>query len=397
MHMSQRALKINPSPTLALDAKAKALRQEGVDVVNFGVGEPDFDTPEHIKEAAIRALREGRTKYTPVAGIPELRRAIVEKLHRDNALDYAEGQIVVSAGAKHSLYNAFQVLVDPGDEVVIPAPYWVTYPEQVRLAGGIPVFVPTRAEDGFRLDPAAVAERIGPRTRVILLNSPSNPTGAVYPRSDLAAIGELALRHDLYLISDEIYEHLVYDGAEHVSVAALDPQLRERTVVVNGMSKAYAMTGWRVGYAAAAAPVAKAMTDLQSQSTSNVTSIAQWAAVAALAGTQEPLRRMQEAFARRRELILAELAELPRVRVSRPGGAFYAFPDLGGHLGRRFEGREVADVDTLAEVLLTAVGVAAVPGSGFGAPDHLRFSYALGEEAIREGMRRVREVLARMQ
>ncbi len=389
MELAQRATNISPSPTLAVDARAKEMRARGVEVLNFSAGEPDFDTPEHIKEAAVAALKAGMTKYTPVDGIPALKRAIIEKLERDNGLRYTPQEIVVSAGAKHSLYNAFQVLCDEGDEVILPAPYWVSYLEQIKLAGAVPRIVMTREENGFKLTPEELEESITPRTRVLVLNTPSNPTGAVYTASELAALGEVALRHGLVVISDEIYEKMVYDGTNHVSIASLAPELRASTVVVNGVSKAYSMTGWRIGYAAAPAEIARAMTALQSHATSNPTSIAQAAAVAALTGPQDALEAMVREFDRRRRYMLEALGELPGVRCVPPAGAFYAFPNVKGLLGRTYRGRPIASATDLAQLLLEEVQVAVVPGVAFGTDEYLRLSYATDLERIREGMARL--------
>lgn len=393
MRLSARALGIAPSPTLAIDARAKEMAARGADIVNFGVGEPDFDTPAHIREAACRAIAEGQTRYTPVGGTAALKQAIVRKFKRENDLEYSPAEIVVSVGAKHSLYNAIQVLCQEGDEVILPVPYWVSYLEQIKLAGALPRLVQTRMEDGFKLTPAALREAIGPRTRLLILNSPSNPTGAVYDRDELAALAEIVLQTpDLYVIADEIYEKLVFDGHKHVSLASLGPEIKARTVVVNGVSKAYAMTGWRIGYAAAPREVAAAMTALQSHSTSNPTSIAQAAAAAALEGPQEPVQEMVREFARRREYILDRLAGIPGLSCPRPGGAFYVFPSVQGLLGRSFRGRTLNNATDLAAVLLEAAGVAVVPGVAFGDDTFIRLSYATSLERLREGLDRIAAV-----
>ncbi len=378
---------MSPSPTLGIDAKAKAMLAKGLDVVNFGVGEPDFPTPEPIVEAAIKALRDGLTKYSPAAGLPSLREAIAEKLRRDNELEYTPGEIVVSVGAKHVLYNLFQVLLNQGDEVLVPAPYWVSYPEQVKLAGGVPVVVPTVAADGFRLTAEAIRERITAKTRIIIINSPNNPTGAVYPREDLEKIAQVCLSRGILVISDEVYEKLIYDGAEHTSIGSLSPEMKAITVVVNALSKAYAMTGWRLGYAAGPAPVIKAVADLQSQSTSNVTTFVQPAAVQALTGPQDQLQTMVAEFTARRQLILEGVAGIPWLSVQPPQGAFYLFPALAPGLP--------AD-DQVAEHLLENGPVALVPGRGFGWPGHLRFSYAVSRERIVTGLERIKRILGRL-
>ncbi|MGQ9512691.1 pyridoxal phosphate-dependent aminotransferase [Thermodesulfitimonas sp.] len=394
MRLSRRATKISPSPTLSIDARAKELAAAGEKIINFGVGEPDFDTPEHIKAAAIEAMARGMTRYTPVAGTLELRQAICAKLLRENGLSYSPAEVVVSCGAKHSLYNALQVLVDEGDEVIVPAPYWVSYVEQVKLAGAEPVVVATRPENDFKLTPAELAAAITPRTRLLILNSPSNPTGSVYTAAELQALAAVVVDAGIWVLSDEIYEKLIYDGAKHVSIASLGPEVKARTVVVNGVSKAYAMTGWRIGYAAAPAAVAKAMADLQSHSTSNPTSIAQAAAVAALNGPQEPVSAMVAAFAARREYILNRLNTLPDVRCRKPAGAFYVFLDVSAYFGRSFRGKVVESATDLATLLLEEAKVAVVPGAAFGDDRFLRFSYATSRENIAAGMDRLASVLA---
>lgn len=393
MRLAERAGNISPSPTLSIDAQAKKMIAAGIKVINFGVGEPDFDTPENIKQAAIEAIRKGMTKYTPVAGTEALRRAIVKKLAGDNGLHYEPSQIVVSAGAKHSLYNAFQVLCQEGDEVILPAPYWVSYLEQIKLAGATPVVVPTRLENNFKLTPGELQSAITPRTRLIIINSPSNPTGAVYTREELAALGEVLVKHNIAVISDEIYEKLVYDGNEHVSIASLSPALKDLTVVINGVSKSHAMTGWRIGYAAAPQPVAKAMADLQSHSTSNPTSIAQAASVEALEGTQEPLQNMVAEFARRRDYMVERLNAIPGVKCNRPGGAFYVFPEIKSLLGRSYDGVVLNGAADLAKVLLEKAHVAIVPGVAFGDDTCFRLSYATSMDNIREGLDRIEQVL----
>jgi len=393
MKLSGRARAISPSPTLAIDARAKEMKAQGIEVINFGVGEPDFDTPQHIKDAAVAALATGMTKYTAVGGIKELKEAVAAKFQRDNGLSYTPDEIVVSVGAKHSLYNAIQVLCDEGDEVIIPAPYWVSYVEQVKLAGAVPKIVRTSLANGFKLTPEEFRAAIGPRTRLVILNSPSNPTGAVYSRRELEALAEAALSAGLMIVADEIYEKLVYDGHEHVSIASVAPEVKERTVVINGVSKAYAMTGWRIGYLAAPREVARAITRLQSHSTSNPTSIAQAAALAALTGPQEPVREMLAAFARRRAYILERLQALPGVACPAPGGAFYVFPDFSAYWGGAYRGRPVNSGTDLAQLLLEEVQVAVVPGVAFGDDNCLRLSYAASRETIGEGLDRIAAVL----
>ncbi|MHB8917303.1 MAG: pyridoxal phosphate-dependent aminotransferase [Desulfocucumaceae bacterium] len=396
MKLASRALNISPSPTLSIDAKAKKMASEGLDVVNFGVGEPDFDTPAHIKQAAVEAINKGMTKYTPVAGTDRLRSAIAKKLKEDNGLEYQPSQIVVSAGAKHSLYNAFQVLCQEGDEVILPAPYWVSYLEQIKLSGGVPIIVQTRASNGFKLTLEELESVLTRRTRLIVLNSPSNPTGSVYTRSELEALGEVLARQGVGIISDEIYEKLVYDGTEHISIASLSPELKDLTVVINGVSKSYAMTGWRIGYAAAPQAVAKAMADLQSHSTSNPTSIAQAASVEALEGPQEPLTEMVGEFNRRRDYMLERINAVPGLSCGRPGGAFYLFPDMSGYIGREYKGIKIEGSKDLAAVLLDEVQVAVVPGIAFGDDCCFRLSYATSMERITEGMDRIEKLLAQI-
>jgi len=374
-----------------MDAKAKAMKARGVDVVNFGVGEPDFDTPENIKEAAIKAIRDGRTKYTPVGGIDPLKEAIVEKLGADNGLRYEKEQVVVSCGAKHSLYNIAQALYGPGDEVIIPAPYWVSYPDQVLLNDARPVIVKTREKDRFMLGPEALEKAVTPRTKALILNSPSNPTGFAYDRKALEAIAEVALRHNFYIVSDEIYEKLVYDGAEHVSIASLSGEIRERTIVVNGLSKSHAMTGWRIGYAAGPKDVVKAMTNIQSQSTSNPTSIAQYAAVEALTGPQQFIGTMRAEFDRRRRFLVDGLNSLKGVKCLSPNGAFYAFPNTSGLYGGK-----VKNSSELALYLLEEAKVALVPGDAFGDDGHIRISYATSMEDIRKALERMKEALGKL-
>lgn len=393
MRLAKRALQISPSPTLAIDAQAKKMIAEGINVLNFGVGEPDFDTPDYIKEAGIAAIQQGFTKYTPVAGTEDLRKAIAAKLKADNGLEYQLNEIVVSAGAKHSLYNAIQVLCDEGDEVILPAPYWVSYIEQIKLAGGIPKIIYAQEANGFKLTPEELDSAITPRTRVLILNSPSNPTGTVYSRAELEALGRVIEAKEIYVISDEIYEKLLYDGLEHVSIASLSSRLKELTVVINGVSKAYAMTGWRIGYTASQARIAKAMADLQSHSTSNATSIAQKASAVAITGNQEPLARMLLQFEKRRDYMLERLQAMDGVTCTKPGGAFYLFPNISSFFGKSHRDKLIKDSSDLAEVLLDQANTAVVPGIAFGTSANLRLSYATSLESIKEGMDRIEKVL----
>ncbi|HXX57275.1 MAG TPA: pyridoxal phosphate-dependent aminotransferase [Thermodesulfovibrionales bacterium] len=394
--LSERARNIKPSPTLTIDAKAKAMKASGQDVINFGVGEPDFDTPENIKEAALKALRDGFTKYTPVGGIDPLKDAIIEKFRKDNSLEYTREEVIVSCGAKHSLYNVAQALYGPGDEVVVPSPYWVSYPDQVILNDGTPVIAETHERDSFMLSPDTLESRITKRTRALILNSPSNPTGLTYDRKALEKIAEVALRHRLYVISDEIYEKLLYDGAEHVSIASLSKEMKERTIVVNGLSKSHAMTGWRIGYAAGPKEIIKAMTNIQSQSTSNPNSIAQKAGVEALTGPQDSVGRMRQEFDKRRRFLVSELNAIPDVSCIRPTGAFYAFPKTSGVYGRSVNGRSISSSADLAIYLLEEANVAVVHGAAFGDDNYVRLSYATSMENLKRGVERIREALSRL-
>lgn len=389
MRLSTRALAINPSATLALDARAKEMARNGVDVVGFGAGEPDFDTPEYIRQAGIEAIHAGRTRYTPVAGVLALREAVCRKMHRDHGLGYGPGQVLVSSGAKQSLYNAFQALCSPGDEVIIPSPYWVSYVEQVRLAGATPVIVGTRAEDGFRMQPEALREAITPRTRVLVINSPSNPAGVVYSRHDLEQIAEIAVAADLAIVSDEIYEKLVYDGTKHVSIAEIGSEVQERTIIINGVSKTYAMTGWRIGYAVGPADVVRVMANLQGHVTSNASSVGQYAAMAALDGPSDEIMHMRDQFSLRRDRLVERINGMPGLSCRKPSGAFYVFADMSGLVGRELGGVLVRNGDDLAEVLLEKVHVAVVPGSGFGMEEYIRLSYATSLELIDKGMTRL--------
>ena len=401
--LSDRAKGISPSATLAIDAKAKAMKAEGIDVISFGAGEPDFETPAHIKDRAIAAIRENFTKYTISSGILPLREAIVEKLSRENGLNYPADQVVVTVGGKHALYALCQVLLNPGDEVIIPSPYWVSYVEQVRLAGGVPVVAPTRSEESFMLTAADLRKSLTPRTKALMLNTPTNPTGTVYTRERLEELGEVVLERGLVVVADEIYERLTYDDVEHVSIASLSPELKALSIIVNGVSKSYAMTGWRIGYIAAdARNVIKAVADHQSHSTSNPTSIAQAAAVAALGGDQAPVEKMRGEFLARRDLMVARLRRIPGVRCGVPKGAFYTFPDVSALYGRRFvrqDGVEklVTNSTDLAQVLLEEGKVAAVPGIAFGDDKCLRLSYATSMDNILVGMERLEAVLKGLQ
>ena len=397
MRISKRCQAVTGSLTLEIDAKAKEMKARGLDVVGFGAGEPDFDTPQHIRDAAKDALDRGMTRYTPAAGMLELRKAVCDKLLRDNGLEYQPQQIVVSNGAKHSLFNTFQALLDEGDEVIVPGPYWVSYPELVIMAGGVPVTVQAQEENSFKLTPEQIEAAVTDRTRAIVLNSPNNPNGFVYTRQELQAIGDIAIRHDLIIVSDEIYEFLVYDGAEHVSIASLSPELKERTIVINGMSKAYAMTGWRIGYTASPLHVAKAMTNFQSHSTSNPNSIAQWAALAALSGPDDQLKTMVAEFDRRRKRMVELINGIPGLSCKPPKGAFYVMMNISGLIGKKLHGVPVTGSMSFTELLLENQQVAVVPGVGFGADQYVRLSYATDMKNIEKGLARIREFAASLE
>ncbi len=394
--LSNRASKIKPSPTLAIDAKAKAMKAEGVDIVSFGVGEPDFDTPDNIKEAAIKAIRDGFTKYTPVGGIDPLKDAIIEKFRKDNNLNYTRDEIIVSCGAKHSLYNIAQALFGPGDEVLIPSPYWVSYPDQVVLNDAIPVFVKTYETDSFMVKTEAIESHITKKTKALILNSPSNPTGLTYDKKTLERIAEIVLKYNLYVISDEIYEKLLYDGVLHFSIASLGSDIKNKTIVVNGLSKAYAMTGWRIGYAAGPKEIIKAMTNIQSQSTSNPTSIAQKASVEALTGPQDFINTMLTEFDMRRKFLISELNSIPGMSCLTPTGAFYAFPNTSKIYGKSIDNRKISSSSDLALYLLEKAKVALVHGEAFGDDNYIRLSYATSIDEINKGVERIREAIGKL-
>ncbi len=391
IRLSQRVGRIKPSPTLAVTSRAKELRAQGKDVIGLGAGEPDFDTPEHIKQAAITAIREGFTKYTAVDGIPALKQAIVDKFKRENDLGFTPDQILVSVGAKHSFYNLVQALLDPGDEVVIPAPYWVSYPDMVLLADGRPVIVAAGMDQDFKITPAQLAAAISPHTRLVVINSPSNPTGAVYSRAELAALGAVLRRHPEVLVAtDDIYEHILWSGEPFSNIVNACPDLLERTIVLNGVSKAYAMTGWRIGYAAGPQPLIAAMRKIQSQSTSNPTSIAQVAAAAALNGDQGCMVPMLKAFRERHDHVVARLNRIHGLRCLPSAGTFYAFPDVAGAIAATAGVNN--DVE-FAEHILNHAGVALVPGSAFGAEGYLRLSYAIGLDMLDQALDRLEKLL----
>ena len=394
--LAERTKLIKPSVTLAIAAKAGKLRAEGIDIVNFSAGEPDFDTPEHIKAAAIAALRKGLTKYTDVKGIEPLREAIVQKYQKEYGLSYRKDDVVVSCGAKHSLYNLLQAVVNPGDEVLIPAPYWVSYADMALLAGGAPKLIPTDESTGFRIKPEQLQASLTARTKVFFLNSPCNPTGATYSREELLAIGKILEKHACLIFADDIYEKIVYDGFEVHNIVALCPNLRERTVIINGVSKTYAMTGWRIGYAMGASDVMAAASKIQSQSTSNPTSIAQWAALEAVRGPQEAVAMMVREFHKRRDVIVERLNAIPGIHCLKPEGAFYVFPNIAALIGNAANGKKLSSPCDVADYLLDEAKVAGVPGEDFGSQQHIRFSYATSLADIEKGCRRIGDAVAKL-
>jgi len=395
MKIAKRVLDIRPSMTLAVSAKAKAMKAQGIDVVGFGVGEPDFKTPPHICDAAIKAIRDGHHGYVvPSSGLPDLKKAVAEYLKRISGLSYEPAQVLIGCGGKHALYEAFLATLEPGDEAVLPAPYWVSYPEMIRLAGAKDVIIAAGADQGFKITPRQLAAAITPRTRVVVLNSPSNPTGVVYTRAELAALADVVAGKDLWVFSDEIYNELVYDGVDTCSFATLRPELMKQTVTFGGVSKTWAMTGWRIGWAAGPADLIKAMGNLQDQSTSNPTSISQYAAIAAVSGPVEPLAAMKAEFDRRRHYMVARLSAMPGVKCVRPQGAFYCFPDVSATydkvLGKGVQGPKSA---AWSEQVLEKAGVAVVPGGAFGDDNCVRFSFATSMQQIEKGLDRLEKFL----
>ncbi len=379
---------IKPSVTMAVTGRAKEMKAEGIDVVSMSAGEPDFDTPQHIKDAAIKALEDGFTKYTPVAGTPELRKAVAEKFSKENSLDYEPAQVLVSIGGKHSCYLAIAALVDEGDEVIIPAPYWVSYPDMVILAGGTPIILETTNDSGLKITPEQLKAAITPRTKMLILNSPSNPSGAVYSQDELEGLADVLVDTDISIVSDDIYEHLIYEG-EHVNILNVRPELKDQTIVVNGVAKAYAMTGWRIGYAVGPEAIIKQMSKIQSQQTSNAASMAQKATVVALSGPQDHIQVWKAEYDKRRRYIVDRLNAIPRVACSTPAGAFYVFPDVSAYIGKSLGSKVIEDDVALCNLLLEEFKVATVPGSGFGTPGFMRISYATSMEMIEEGMNRI--------
>ena len=393
MELSRKALQVSASPTLAIDAKFKAMQADGIDVIGFGCGEPDFDTPDNIKAAAIKAIEEGQTKYTPASGTVALKKAICEKLKKDNGLSYTPANIVVSNGAKHSLMNAFDAIINPGDEIIVPAPYWVSYTEMIKMADGIPVIIETKEEDDFKFTAQQLKDAITPKTKALVLNSPSNPTGMLYNEAELREIAEIAVEKDIFVIADEIYEKLIYDGKKHISIASFNEEIKDRTIIVNGVSKSYAMTGWRIGFTAANAEVTKAMANMQSHATSNPSSISQAAALEAYVGEQDTVEKMRKVFEQRRNYMVERINSIEGVSCKMPEGAFYVMMNIKEVFGREIGGKVINTSDDFCEVLLEKSLVALVPGSGFGCEGYVRWSYATSMENIEKGLDRLEEFL----
>ncbi len=393
LKISEKAKGISPSPTLAIDAKFKQMKQEGIPVVGFGAGEPDFNTPENIKQAAIRAIENNFTKYTPASGTLELKEAICRKVKRDTGLDYTAANVIVSNGGKHALTNVFMAILNPGDEVLIPAPFWVSYPEMVRMADGVPVFVPTTEENDFKFTPQQLEAAYTPKTRALVLNTPSNPTGMVYTKEELKAIAEFAVEHQMYVVFDEIYEKLVYEG-EHINIATLGEEIRDLTIIVNGMAKTYAMTGWRIGYVVADAGIVKAMSNMQSHATSNPNSIAQKAALEALDGDQSFIEGMKAEYIKRRDYMVERINQIDGLSCRVPHGAFYILMNVKEVLGKEHYGKKITTAMELCEDILTRALVAMVPGEGFGADGFVRLSYATSMEVIQTGLDRIEAYLS---
>ena len=393
MKFSRRVQSIQPSMTLAIDAKAKELRANGVDVIGFGAGEPDFDTPDKIKQSGIEAIEQNATHYTPVGGIEALKQAIVNKLERDNNLVYEKSQILVSCGAKHSFFNLAQVLWEEGDEIIVPAPYWVSYPDIIRYVGAKPTIIDTLSANEFKITPDQIKAAVTPNTRAIIINSPSNPTGAAYNKKELEAIAECALRNNLLIVSDEIYEKVIFDGFEQHSICTMGEEVQKNSVLINGVSKSYAMTGWRIGYLAANEEIVKQAEKLQGQSTSNPTSISQMASITALNNAEADVRWMVDEFQKRRDVLLNCLLNIPPVKHYKPVGSFYAFPDFSAFYGKSFEGKKVEGSIQLAEFLLEEGNVALVPGIAFGADQNLRMAFASSMDTIKQGVNRIAQTL----
>jgi aspartate aminotransferase len=393
IRLSKKIASLRESITLGLNERTKQMARQGIKVIDLSVGEPDFDTPALIKAYAIKALRKGFTKYTPTAGIPELKQAIIRKLKSDNGLVYTPPEIVVSCGAKHSIFNAIYALCNPGDEVMIPVPYWVSYPDQVKACGARGVFINAEANGSLKVNLNELARKITKRTKVLILNSPNNPSGVVYQENELKAIARLAIKHQFFIISDEIYEELVYPPAKHISIASLNSKVKELTIVINGVSKAYAMTGWRIGYAAGPQPVMKAIARFQGHLTSNPNSIAQYASVAALQYGAPDCKKMVRAFSQRRQYIISRLQQMPYLQCHKPQGAFYVFPNISRLINKAYQGRKIKDSYSLCELLLTEARISVVPGEGFGLKNYIRISYANSSANLCQGMNRLTRFL----
>ncbi|MBI5683413.1 MAG: pyridoxal phosphate-dependent aminotransferase [Deltaproteobacteria bacterium] len=397
MKLSQRALNIKESPTMAISAKAKAMKERGFDIIDFGVGEPGFDTPENIKEAGIKAIRDGFTKYTAVGGTNELKDAIIGKFRRDNDLEYTRDEVLVSCGGKHSIFNLCMAMFESGDEVLIPAPYWVSYPEMVSLAGAEPIIIPSREDNNFKITAGDINEYISPATKAVIINSPSNPTGVVYEPSELKLIADVCLKKGIFIISDEIYEKLIYDGHPFVSMASFSKAVKQQTIVLNGVSKTYSMTGWRIGYAAGPKELIKAMADIQSQSTSNPCSISQKSAVEALNGKQDSVEKMAAELDERRKVMVNGLNAIKGIKCIMPKGAFYVFPNIRRLLNKRFGDKVIKTSTDMADFLLEQAEVAVVPGDAFAGWNYMRLSYATNMENIKEGLKRIGEAVSKLE
>ena len=388
--LASRVNTLSPSTTLAITAKAKEMKESGIDVIGLGAGEPDYNTPANIIEAAYTSMKEGKTKYTPAGGLPALKDAIIQKLQKDQGLDYSRKEIMIGIGAKHVLYTLFQVILNPDDEVIIPSPYWVSYPEQVKLAGGVPVHIEGTAAAQFKVTAQQIRDAVTSKTKAVIINSPGNPTGMIYSKEELQQIADVCQDKDIWIISDEIYEKLVYDGAKHVSIAQLSDDAKKRTLLINGVSKSHSMTGWRIGYIAGDAEVVNAMTDLASHSTSNPTTTSQYATIEAYNGPQDAVETMRKAFESRLEQVYPQLSAIPGFNVIKPQGAFYLLPDVS----EAVKNTGFANVDDFAAALLTTANVAVIPGSGFGSPDTIRLSYATSIELLEEAIRRIHAFVA---
>ena len=397
LELSKKAAAVRPSSTLAITAKAKELRAQGMDVVGFGAGEPDFRTPQNICDAAIKAINDGFTKYTPASGIIELKEAVCKKFKEFNNLEYSTDQIVISNGGKHSLTNIFTVLINPGDEVIIPAPYWLSYPEIVKLAGGVPVIVTTTKEEEYKLTAQKLEDAITEKTKAVILNTPNNPTGMLYTRDELMAIAKVVVEKDIYVVADEMYENLIYGDLEHISIASLGKEIYDRTITCSGLAKSYAMTGWRIGYTGSSKEIATMMGSVQSHQTSNPNSIAQKAAVEALNGIQDHGEEMNAEFDVRREYMYGKICKMPYVDAIEPMGAFYIFVDATEVLSKSYKGEKVGSVERMAEILIEDYKTAVVPCADFGFPNHLRLSYAIAIEQIKKGLKRIDNFLKDLQ